>query len=348
MTVKLGILGFAHGHVNAYCNQWRQQESLGVELCAGWDHDAERLAQHTRDIELPSYDSPQALLQTPGIDAVIIAAETSMHADLVEQSAAAGKAIILQKPMSLTLEEADRIVAACDSTGVPFTMAWQMRVDPENLKIRDLLAGEEFGRVLSVRRRHGLSVLLDENFHSSWHLDPACNRDIWADDAAHAIDFIYWLLGKPRSVTAELMTRYDSRFENDTGEAIFRYPDGPIAVVSCCFACSAHENSTEVIAENGVIIQNYGDAPSTSIARPSGSASLKWMMHGDPEWTVCDLPPVAGQGERIERLAGPLAEFLHGDRAPIATAKEGREVLRMVLACYEANDAGRRISLDAL
>lgn len=343
--IRIGILGFAHGHVGTYCAQWHTRAELGIALSAGWDHDAKRLQANVQRYGMAACDSVAQLLAQTDLDAVLIGAETSMHAELVEQAAAAGKAIILQKPLALTLDEADRIVAACDRHAVPFTLAWQMRVDPENLKIKALLESGDFGRVLSVRRRHGLPVLLNESFHSSWHLVPEHNRDIWADDAAHPIDFLYWLLGMPQSVSAELMTRYDKRFANDTGEAIFRYSDGPLAIVSCCFACSAHENSTEVIAEKGVIIQNYGDSPSTSIARPAGSPSLKWMHGGDSKWTISDIPPFNDQGERIKNLAEPLADFLHGKRAAIATAREGRDVLRLVLSCYDASERGTRIML---
>ena len=112
-TVRIGILGFAHGHVNMYCERWRKEEAqFGLQLVAGWDHDAARLSGACERYGLVAAESPAALLARPDIDAVVIAAETSMHADLVEQAAAAGKAIVVQKPLALTLAEADRIVAA--------------------------------------------------------------------------------------------------------------------------------------------------------------------------------------------------------------------------------------------
>jgi len=268
MTIRLGILGLAHGHIDAYCRRWREEKALDVRLQAAWDHDSTRLQDAVQPYGVTPCTSVAALLQGD-VDAVIIAAETSMHADLTVQAAQAGKVIILQKPMALTISEADRIVEAVDRAGVPFTMAWQMRVDPENLRMRELIEGGKFGRILQVRRRHCLPVLLNESFHTSWHLDPEHNRDIFADDAAHAIDFIYWLFGMPDSVTAEMATLFDPRFENDIAVALFRYPDGKIVEVSGCFAATAGENTTEITAEHGVIIQNYGDSPSTSHKPPA-------------------------------------------------------------------------------
>ncbi|MFC1452372.1 Gfo/Idh/MocA family protein [Verrucomicrobiota bacterium] len=343
--MKIAVLGFAHGHVDAYCNRWRACPDMGIEVVAGWDHDADRLARAAAQHGIAGVASLEDVLGMPGIDAVVVAAETSRHAELVERAAVAAKAIVLQKPMALTMEEADRIVAAVERNGVPFTVAWQMRVDPQNLKIKGLIDSGDFGRLFMVRRRHGLGVMLNPAFLESWHVRPELNRDIWADDAAHPIDFIYWLLGKPCSVWSDLGTLLDPSYPNDNGIAVFRYDDGLFAEVSCSFTCLAHENTTEVIAENGVIVQNYGDAPSTAM-KPPGAICLKWYLKGRKEWTVSDMPGVGGQGERIANLAGPLADFLSGRRPPIATAEEGREALRMVLACYESSEQGRRVSLE--
>jgi predicted dehydrogenase len=345
--VNIGILGFAHGHVNAYCNRWRERPEMGINVVAGWDHDAARLKKAVAEYGIRPYTDADALLADPDVQAVIISAETSLHADLVERAAAAGKAIVLQKPVAITLPEADRIVEAVKRSGVPFTMAWQMRVDPQNVQIKALMQSGELGRVFMVRRRHGLGVHLWPNFEQMWHFNPALNRDIWADDAAHAIDFILWLLGEPESVTAEVVSLYDpQRLPMDNGIVIFRYPNGPLAEVTCSFVTPAMENTVEVIGEKGSIVQNYGDVPSCNVPRPEEACGLKWYTVERKDWMCSDIPSPAGHGERIAGLAEPLAEFLHGERPPIATVEEGRIALRMTLACYVSVREGRRVYLD--
>ncbi len=344
-TVRVGILGFAHGHVNSYCARWRSMPELGIHVTAGWDHDAARLAQACANLQIEPVASAKSVLDRSDVDAVVIAAETSLHADLVEQVAAAGKAIVLQKPLALTLEQADRIVSAVNAARAPFTLAWQMRVDPHNLRIKSLLAGGQFGKVFMVRRRHCLPTQLWKDFEKSWHVQPDLNGDIFADDASHPADFIYWLMGEPVSVTAEMGTLLNSAIVNDNGIAIFRFADGRFGEVSCTFVALAGENTTEVVCENGVIISNYGDSPSCNLAWPVGAVQLKWYLKSTGQWTASDLPDIRNHGERLTGLAAPLAEFLHGRRSPIATAEEGRTVLKMVLACYESARQGRRISL---
>jgi len=339
------VLGFAHGHVNSYCTRWRQEPELGVCPIAGWDDDADRLAKAAQNHSIAPCTTPAELLARSDVEAVVIAAKTSQHVDLVEQAAAAGKTIILQKPMALTLAEADRIVAAVDAAGVRFTMAWQMRVDAQNLKMKELVDSGTLGPVYLARRRHGLGVCLSDAFADSWHVDPAANRDIWADDAAHAIDFVYWMFGEPESVTAEMVSLRHPRMPMDNGVALFRYADGPLVEVCCSFVNAASENTTEIVGEKGVVVQNYGDAPSCGAPRPEGAPGLKWLLRQDKEWTFCETPTPPRHGDRIAGLSGPLAEFLNGSRGPLATVEEGRTVLRMVLACYVSTREGRRVAL---
>ena len=340
--MNIGILGFAHGHVDAYCIRWR--EGGDVRVVAGWDHDSARLAAAAGKHALIMCDSAASLLARVDVQAVAITAETSHHAELVELAAAAGKAIILQNPMALTLAEADRIVAVVEQHRVPFTLAWQMRVDPHNLLARDLLRSGDFGQLYMVRRRHCLNTQDWGKFEETWHVKPELNRDIFADDAAHAVDFIYWLRGRPASVVAEMGTLLNPQVVNDNAIAIYRYADGSFAEVSSTFVSpAAGENTLEIVAEKGVIIGNYGDSPSTS-ARPAGAPQLKWWLKG-AGWQVSDLPEITSQVQRIAGLAAPLADFLLGRRPPLATAREGRDVLRMIQACYDSAASGNRIQL---
>jgi len=340
-SIPIGILGFAHGHVGTYCTRWREQPELGVRVVAGWDHDAARLTESAAKFSVEACATAEALVARPDIRAVVIGAVTSRHAELVERAAAAGKTVILQKPAALTLAEADRIVQA--ARRVPFTMAWQMRADPHNLQARDLLATGRFGRIFMIRRRHTLNTQDWPDFEKSWHVQPELNRDIFADDAAHPTDLVYWLRGLPESVMAEVSTVLNPKIPNDNGIAVFRYPDGALAEVSCTFVARAGENTLEIVAENGVIVGNYGDGPSAA-ARPAGAPQLKWWLKG-AGWTNSELPEIKNQGERIGGLAAPLAGFLHGRRLPVATAEEGRDVLRMVLASLQSSAEGRRVKI---
>ena len=114
----------------------------------------------------------EEVLNDPSIQAVMIGSETSRHAELCIAAAQAGKHILCQKPMAMSLEECDRMMAAVDKAGVRFAMAFQMRHDPANIKIREIVQSGQLGNIAVVRRRHCIPCLLDPNFVNGptrWH-----------------------------------------------------------------------------------------------------------------------------------------------------------------------------------
>ena len=346
MAVNVGILGFAHGHVESYIGQWKEHPEMGVTVVAGWDHDADRLQAAVERHGIKGYAKAAELLAQQDIQAVIIPVETSLHADLVELAAAAGKAIVVQKPLALTVEQGKRIIAAVNKYKVPFTLAWQMRVDEQNSIMRDMVHQEKLGKVLHFRRRHCLTTHNGDWFAKAWHNAPEYNRDVWSDDSSHPIDWINHVFGAPESITAEIVTPIRPDIPNNNGVALFRYKDGPIVEVSCSFTCWAATTDTEIICENGTIVHSYGDAPSGSIKRPEGEHGFKWYSIDTKEWEYSNSITPDAHWTRIANLAKPLADFLNGKASPICTAEDGLVSLRMVLACLVSSKEGRRVMWD--
>ena len=341
--INVGVLGFAHGHVMSYGKAWEDHPEYGVKITAGWDHDAERLKKSCAAFNATPCDTVEALLASD-ISAVVISCETKYHVDMVEKAAAAGKDIILYKPMALTMAQADRIVEAVNKNGVRFTMGWQMRVDPQNIKMKELIENGELGTVTLYRRRHALNTHEWGNFADTWHANPDLNRDIFADDSSHPINMMQWIFGMPETVFCEMSTMIDPRVPNDTGVALFKYKSGMIAEISCQFTTTAAEITTEVYGDKGSIQQYYGDAPSTN-KLPHGTVGLKWYHQGDADWTESDLETPPQHGARLAWQALPFAQFLKGERGPVCSAEEGRDSLRLVLACYVSARTGERVSV---
>lgn len=346
-SIGIGILSHAHGHVNTYCRG--MQDFDDVRLVATWDDNEERGSAAADQFGLEFRTGPDAVVNDPAVDAVIIASETNRHADLVELAAGAGKHILLQKPMATTLADCDRIVRAVESSGVKFSMAFQMRHDPVNRKIRDLLAENAVGKVAVVRRRHCINVLLNEAFvtgPSRWHLDPAANVGMFFDDATHAADWFFWLLGPPESVTAEIDQVVTDVSPDDNGVAVFRFQKGEIGILLNSSTTVAGVNTTEIYGTKGTIVQDYGDAPSTSAPRPRDAVPLKLIRSGDAEWTEFPLPIPTAQGERIAAIPRPFIDYVKDveHEHQHVTAEEGRVSVEMVLGAYRSALEGRRIT----
>src|SRR5207302_35588 len=127
------------------------------------------------------------------VDCFIVASETNKHADLCIAAMEAGKAVLLQKPMAITLTDCDRIIETVERTGVWFSMAF--------------VEGP-----------------------SKWHISAEANKGMFFDDATHALDWLYWTTGrKPVSVIAEIDNVLTDVAPDDTGVALFRFEDGLFA-----------------------------------------------------------------------------------------------------------------------
>ena len=343
MSVKLGALGFAHGHVFAYGGKWAEDPSLGIEFTKGWDWDPVRKADGCAKLKMAEAADVNEVLRSS--DAVVISAETAFHAKLVEMAAAAKKDIVCYKPISLSMQEADRMAEAVEKNGVRFTLAYQMRMDPQNIKIKEIIDSGAIGPVYQYRRRHGLSTHLWGNFADTWHNEKVLNRDIFADDSSHPVDMMNWIFGVPETVMCEVATMDDPRIANDSGIALFKYKSGLIAQIHCNFSSCTTEPTTEVYGKNGTILHYYGDAVSCHGLTRSGPG-LKWYVNGDKDWTVSEIESPAAHGWRIANEYVMLGEFLRGERGPICSVYEGRDSLRMVLACYVSAREGRRVRID--
>ncbi len=343
MSVRIGYLGVAHGHGRAYAQRFRG--FADAVLGRVYDRDPERAREFAATYGMEVAAAPADVLRDS--DAVVVTAETVQHAALCLEAVAAGRAVLCQKPLALTLEECDRIVEAVRRSETYFETAFQMRYDPANRRLRELVQGGALGRIGWARRRHCIPVLFDAAFTSGaarWHADPAQNRGMFFDDAVHATDFLRWVFGEPVSVVAEVGAQLAPI--EDTGLAVYRFQSGVLAELANSSTTLMGENTCEVYGDQGVLIQNHDDLVSTGAVRPQGAVLLKLYRRAEPErgWQDQGLAIPPGHGDRIAAVArGFLDALARGE--PTATAWDGRQAVAMVLGAYTAAAEGRRISL---
>jgi predicted dehydrogenase len=343
--IGIGVLSHAHGHSNVYCRRMRQFDD--VDLVATWDDNEARGREAARTFGMDYRADADDVLQDPRVDAVIVTMETNRHAEFVERAAAAGKHILCQKPMTTTLEDCDRIIDVVHKHGVKFSMAFQMRHDPVNQKIKELLDEGAVGKVAVVRRRHAISVLLNPNFvhgDTRWHLDPAANIGMFFDDATHAADWFYWMLGDARSVIAEIDSIVTDFSPDDNGLAVFRFQQGEMGILLNSSTTVAAVSTTEIYGDEGTIIQDYGDGPATAAPRHTGIAPLRLIRQGDHAWTTFDLPIPQSQGERIAAVPRPFIDYVRGLTDETISAEEGKKSVEMILGAYRSAAEGKRIT----
>lgn len=343
--IGIGVLSFAHGHVQTYADVLRGFPD--VRLVAAYDDSAERARPICERTGMRYTPHVEGVLDDRDVQAVVIGSETSRHAELVVATARAGKHILLQKPIALTLEDADRMIEACDRAGVVLAMAWQMRHDPANQKIRELVQAGELGHIAIVRRRHCIGVLLMDSFVNGpthWHIEPDKNKGMFADDAAHPADFFHWILGEPVSVVAEIDNVVTNVAPDDNGVAIYRFQKGEMGVILNSSTVMAAENTTEVYGDKGTLIQNYGDGPGMAAPRTPDTPMLKLYRNATGKWEYFDIPVPSSHGDRIAAVPRPWVDSLIQETPPAATGRDGRVALEMILGAYRSAEEGRRVT----
>ena len=344
--IGIGVLGWAHGHVSSYAGLIKDFDD--AELVMAWDHDQERGERCAESFGGGYSPDPADVLDNPEIQLVIIGAETNRHPQMCVAAANAGKDIILQKPMALSLEACDAIIEAVERNGVYFGLAFQMRYDPCNIRMKQMCADGLLGKVGIIRRRHCLSLLFNKTFcegPSAWHIDPVQNMGMFMDDASHATDWLYWMLGEPVSVMAEIDNVLTTQAPDDTGLALYRFGGGEFGYVLNSSVVWASESTSEIYGDRGVLVQNYGDGPATSILPPN-PIYLKYYdsQNAEAGWQDLQEPLPPGHGWRIQNVIRNILDEYKAGKVQVS-ARDGKISTGMILGAYESAREGRRIAL---
>ena len=342
----IGFISFAHGHVQAYADVLHGYND--ARLVCAWDADANRAQPICERLGMQYHDQLAQVLNDPDVDAVIIGSETCYHEEHVVAAARAGKHILLQKPMALTLESCDRMLEAAEQSGIRLALAFQMRCDPANQCIKDIVDSGVLGKIGLVRRRHCIGVCLSPDFvngPSQWHLSREMNKGMFMDDAAHPADWFHWIFGRPVSVMAEIDNVLTQCAPDDNGVALYRFADGMMGVLINSSTVMIGENTTEIYGDKGCLIQNYGDAPSCAAPRRPDGPAVKYFIYGESDWRVPNIPIPSDHGERIRAVPRPWLDAMLNDAPLPAEGQDGRVAVEMVLAAYESAATGQRILL---
>lgn len=343
MTTRFAILSFAHYHANF----WAQAINTAPDaiLTGIWDDQPARGEEAADKYDTTFFADLDELLSQ--VDAVGITSETVHHADLVERAAAAGKAILLEKPMATTVRDCYRIRDAVQAAGVLFMQNFPKRYDPINHELIELVQSGELGKLSMVRVRHGNYHLLElgEDVHEQWYGNPELSGGgALIDEGIHAVDFLLWLLGKPQSVYATISSATLGLPLEDTALATLTYENGVVAEVATSNTLIAAEESIEIYGTRGSAILSGVDLASRDF---SSQPFLKIHRHGENRhWTGSDTVPYFRQGNFHQQ--GPLhfLRCLHEGVEPVVSLEEGVQSMMIIEAAYEAARTGTAQKLD--
>lgn len=346
-NLQIGLLGVAYPHADFWVRGWRTVP--GVDVAAAWDDDRARGQAFAARHSLRFVGDLDQLLEDHAIDAVGIGAENARHADLSIAAIGAGKHVLCDKPMATTLADCDRVLGALDGSRSVYMPAFPMRLDPTNLRIRQLIEDGAIGRVSSVHKRHGLGWTIAETLPEgwAWFADPVLSGGgAFLDEAIHTTDYLRWLFGDPISVLAHIDHLQSPFAVDDNGVAIYRFAGGRYAVVESSWTWLATAYTTEIYGDQGTIVQSFTDLASTT-ALGESSIPLRVYSRCFPErgwWYPYPAQPLHFKRTHDE-VAIRFARCLLDGMPAVATAEDARKALELIVAAYESARTGRVVGL---
>jgi len=193
--IGIGILGagfIGTTHVRAYARQ------PGARVSGVWSRDSAKAATLAAETGARAYADAQALLDDPAIDAVSITLPTHLHPTWAIRALEAGKHVLVEKPMALSLGECDAMIRAQARTGRVLMVAHVLRFWPEYMALYDYVNSGTLGPPLSITAFR----LLGRSAPGGWYEDPAQSGGAVLDLHIHDLDACNWFFGAPRSVYA--------------------------------------------------------------------------------------------------------------------------------------------------
>lgn len=269
----------------------------------------------------------QALIHDPRVEAVAITCASTAHADLVVAAARAGKAVFVEKPMAMTLGDADRAITACREAGVPLQVGFNRRFAGDFVAAHAVVVDGGIGRPQLLRSLTRDPGLTDPGAVPPW--------TIFTQTLIHDFDTLNWFNADARAVEVNAMADalvapdFRSRGLLDTAVVTIRYDNGAIATAEASFSAAyGYDVRSEVFGSEGMV----------TAGTPARIAMSHWTRQGVVRPTVradTELFPDA--------YAAELAAFCRAVRsgsAPDVGGPDARAALAMALACIESVETG--------
>ena len=341
--VKVGIIGSGfEADIHAASFRIMPEEAEVAAVASPTPGHAEALAAR--------YGIPRAcrdyreMLADPAIEMVTITAPNRLHAQMTVDAARAGKHVVCEKPLSMTLEEADVMIDACRRAGVLLLYAEELFFTPKYVKAKEMADQGAFGKVYLVKQS-------EKHFgpHSSWFWDVNhSGGGVFMDMGCHGIAFCYWFYNRTpiKSVTCHMATHVhgDKTEGEDDSIAILEFESGAVGLVEDSWARrGGMEDRVEVYGEGGV---TYADLHMGNALPTYSEYGFGYAVEKAPSTRGWSYPVY----EELWNYGFPqemrhFARCVRGKEQPQATGEDGRVVMEALYAGYASAGAGKKIAL---
>ncbi len=289
-----------------------------------------------------SYTDYQDLLDDEEVELVSVTAPNKYHCEITVAAAKAGKHVVVEKPMAMTLDECDQMIEACASAGVHLFYAEELFFTPKYVKAKEMADQGALGEVYLVKQ-------CEMHFgpHSDWFWDiDRSGGGVFMDMGCHGLSFCHWFLGRPDpvAITAHMGTyvHQDKTRGEDHAMAVVEFEGGAIGHIENSWARrGGMDDRIEVYGSEGVTYANLlmGNALPTYSEKGFGYAVEKAPTTMGWTYPVFEELWNYGFPQELDHFCRVVLGMEESD----ATGADGRLALQMILAGYESAGTGRRV-----
>jgi UDP-N-acetyl-2-amino-2-deoxyglucuronate dehydrogenase len=324
----------------------RHAELLGLEqvarasLGAVCDIDSAKARAFGERFNVPWFTDLDTMMRESALDAVSVLTPSGMHADHVVALARYGKPIIVEKPMALTLVDADRMLAACDATGAALHVVKQNRFNVPIVKLREALYDGRFGKLVIGTIRVRWCRRQDYYDQDSWRGTWALDGGVLTNQASHHVDLLQWIMGDVESVFARSTTALADIEAEDTAVAVIKFKNGALGTIEATTASRPTdlEGSVSVLGEHGTVEVGGFAVNKMKVWRFEKEALEDEAIIS--EFSV-NPPNVYGFGHQAY-YEHVVACILDGVQ-PLVDGREARRSLELLHALYESIETGLEV-----
>lgn len=323
-SLNWGLLGTAR-ITRKIIPAMRQAERNQVLAVAS--RDAQRAEAFAAEWSIPrSYAGYEALLDDPEVQAVYIPLPNSLHAEWTVRCAEAGKHILCEKPIALSLEELERMQRACAAAGVQLMEAIMVRYHPQSDQVQRLVAAGELGRLVQINFSFSISIVDEDNIR----LDPALGGGCLWDLGCYAVNFARFVLSEePEQAMGYQVLGLQGADEQFNG--LLRFPSGAMLQFDCSFRAPRRVRA-EVVGQAASLVLTHP-------VRPHEGGELRLRREGEERrWSASSADPWQRQIEHFSQ------RVLDGAPAKVPF-EDSLGNTRAIGALYESARSGHPVSL---
>lgn len=326
------------------------KELPNARLVAVADPTPERAQQFAKEFGAEGHTDVLELLARTDIDIVCVCVPSGLHAKVGVQAAAAGKHVVVEKPIEVTLEAADRLIAACESNGVELAVISQHRWDAGVRELKELVDSGRLGSLVlgdAIVKWYRTQKYYDSaGWRGSWKLD---GGGALMNQGVHYVDLLQWVMGPVERVFARTRTSAHERIEvEDIAVAVLSFSSGAVGILECTTAAyPGLSERLEISGTGGTAIVEAGALKVRELKDEKGETTPyggKLAAAGEGRGQAASNPAdISYRGHR-EQLAD-LIEVIENGRRPFIDGVEARKPLEIILAVYESARTGRDVTL---